>query len=518
MMSDARWKVSLLFAIITISIFFSIYLNSDGILEGIGNQKDARMGANASNSSVLNIAQIPDLINQLETGDNETKLDAASKLGKLGKPAASALIEKIETNNSSSERVNSYVLLALLETRDERTENILSENLGNNLTSNNTTAGSISEIQTGREMSEDILQAMEAKDIEVRKRLADSIDREYGNKTDALEEALKSEEQNSSIYTSIAFSKLEPQEPGNETEKLFKGLRSENGYIRIAAIMALGERKEQAAVEPLTNTILKDYPLPKNSAIIALGEIGDERAIEILLKQMQSDSEYTRSLVAISLGKIGTERSLPNLISRLRDTSGGVRSNSALSLGKIGNDTAVEPLILMLESGKISNGKAKDITNSNADVRKSVTLALGELGGTNASEALTGLLKSKEEKNNVRIAAASALGEIGAPGTVETLKGVINDNSTDNRVKKKALTAIGKTKNQEVVGILVGKLGNREFGATAREALMYMEESAVYPLLENLKTTDKKVKNEIALILIEIRDPRAVKPLILAYQ
>lgn len=513
-MSDVRWKVYLLFAIITLSIFFSIISSSDRVTVGSGNQTYFQTKGNASN-----VVNISDLIYKLETDENDTRFDAASKLGKVGKPAASALIEKIETNSSSSKRTNnSYMLLALLETGDSRAEKILSENFGKNLTSNNTTAWSTAEGQTGREMSEDTLQAMEAKDIEVRKRLADSIDREYGNKTDALEEALKSEEQNSSIYISTAFSELEPQEPGNESEKLFKALRSVNGPTRIAAIMALGERKEQAAVDPLINIILKDYPLPKNSAIIALGEIGDERAIEILLKQMQSDSEYTRSLVTISLGKIGTERSLPNLISRLRDTSGGVRSNSALALGKIGNDTAVDPLISMLESGKISGGKAKDVTNSNTDVRKNVALALGELGGTNATEALAGLLTSKEEKNNVRIAAASALGEIGAPGTVETLKGVINDNSTDNRIKKKALIALGKTKNQEVVGILVGKLGNREFEASAREGLMDMGETAVDPLIGNLETTDKKVKNEIALILIEMGDPKAIKPLILAYQ
>ena len=84
--------------------------------------------------------------------------------------------------------------------------------------------------------------------------------------------------------------------------------------------------------------------------------------------------------------------------------------------------------------------------------------------------------------------------------------------------KRKLLLALGKTKNQEVVGILVGKLGDREFGATAREALIYMGETAVDPLIENLKTKDKRVKNETALILIEIGDPRAVKPLILAYQ
>ena len=90
----------------------------------------SRVGANASNSSVLTTAQIPDLIYTLETGNNDYEIDAASKLGRLGKPAASALIEEIETNNSSSEGVNSYMLLALLETRDDRSEKILSENFG----------------------------------------------------------------------------------------------------------------------------------------------------------------------------------------------------------------------------------------------------------------------------------------------------------------------------------------------------------------------------------------------------
>jgi HEAT repeat protein len=518
-MSDVRWKVSLLFAIITLSIFFSIYWNSDGILESIGNQTRTQAGeANASNSSVLNKAQIPDLIYKLETGNNDTKLDAASKLGRLGKPAANALVEEIETNNSSLEGPNNYMLLALLETGDERAENILSENIGKKVASNNTTAENTAEGKAGKIISEDTLQALKAKDKDMRKRLADSIDREYGNKTDALENALKSEEQNSSIYTPFAFSEFGPQEPGSETEKLIKALKSGNGSIRIAAMMALGESKEKAAVNPLNDILLRDYPLAKNGAIIALGDIGDEGAVEILLKQMQSDSEFTRSNIAIALGKIGTEKALPNLLARLRDVSAGVRSNSALALARIGNETAVDPLIGVLESGKGPQGKAQDSTNANADVRKSAILALGELGDTRATDDLIGILTDKEEKNDVRIAAASALGEIGASGTAGTLKGVIDDNKTDNRIKKKALLALGKTKNQEVVGILVGKLGNNEFGATAREALVYMGEIAVDPLIENLKTADKRIKNEIALILIEIGDPRAVKPLILAYQ
>lgn len=518
-MSDVRWKVSLLFAIITLSIFFSIYWNSDGILENIGNQTSTQAGgANASNSSVLSKAQIPDLIYKLETGNNDTKLDVASKLGRLGKPAANALVEEIEINNSSLEGSNNYMLLALLETGDVRAENILSENIGKKAAPNNTIPENTAEGKAGKIISEDTLQALKAKDKDMRKRLADSIDHEYGNKTDALENALKSEEQNSSIYTPFAFSEFGPQEPGSETEKLLKALKSGNGSIRIAAMMALGESKEKAAVDPLNDILRRDYPLAKNGAIIALGEIGDEGAVDILLKQMQSDSEFTRSNIAIALGKIGTEKALPNLLARLRDVSAGVRSNSALALARIGNETAVDPLIGVLESGKGAQGKAQDSTNANVDVRKSAILALGELGDTRTTDDLIGILTDKEEKNDVRIAAASALGEIGASGTVGTLKGVIDDNKTDNRIKKKALLALGKTKNQEVAGILIGKLGDKEFGAIAREALINLGETAVDPLIGNLKTTDKKIKNEIALILIEIGDPRAIKPLILAYQ
>ncbi len=463
MMSDVRWKVSLLFVIITLSILFSIYWNNDGILEGIGNQtRNQAGGTNASNSSVLNKSQIPDLIYQLENGNNETKLDSASKLGKLGKTAASALVEEIETNNSSSKGVNSYMLLALLETGDGGSEQVLSQNLGKKAVSNKTTAENIAEGQTEREMSEDTLQALEAKDKDMRKRLADSIDREYGNKTDALENALKSDEQNSSLYTPFAFSEFGPQEPGSENEKLLKALKSGNGAIRIAAMMALGESKEKAAVDPLNDILLRDYSLAKNSAIIALGDIGDERVIEILLKQMQSDSEFTRSIDAIALGKIGSEKATPNLIARLRDVSAGVRSNSALALARIGNETAVDPLIGVLESGKSYKGKANDSTNAIVDVRTSAILALGELGDTRATEDLIGILTDKEEKNNVRIAAASALGEIGASGNVETLKGVIDDNKTDNRIKKKAFLALSKTKSQEVAGILIGKLGDKD--------------------------------------------------------
>ena len=45
-----------------------------------------------------------------------------------------------------------------------------------------------------------------------------------------------------------------------------------------------------------------------------------------------------------------------------------------------------------------------------------------------------------------------------------------------------------------------------------------MGTAAVDPLIENLKTENKRIKDETALLLIEIGDQKAVKPLVSAYQ
>jgi HEAT repeat protein len=172
----------------------------------------------------------------------------------------------------------------------------------------------------------------------------------------------------------------------------------------------------------------------------------------------------------------------------------------------------------VLESGKTYNGKVNDSTNALPDVRKSTILALGELGDTRATESLIGILTDNAEREDVRLAAASALGEIKDPRAVETLKTVLDNKSMDMDIRKGALFALSKTESQEITEILIGRLGDRQFGDNAREALINRRETAVEPLLANLKTKDKKIKNETALTLIEIGDSRAIKPLVLAYE
>jgi len=511
-MSQVKWKISLLFGLITLSIFFSLILSGDKFMESSGNTTTSTAATGVSSED-----QITNLINKLETGDRETGLNAAAELGELGKPAANALLEKIEAENSSSGEINNYMLLALLETGDERAETILSENLEEKEATSK--ASTESTVDGKGKVPEDVLQAIEAKDLAMRQSLAKSLNMEYDEETDLLEEALKAEEQNSTLYTSFALSNFGSEETGNETEMLLKALKSENGNVRVAAAMALGQKEEKAAVDPLLAILMRDYPLARYSAVMALGEIGDERAAATLMTEMKNnEKDYIRSSAAVALGKIGAEEAVPYLIERLRDTKAAVRSNAALTLGRMGDKSAVEPLIDVLESGKEAEGRRKDNVNTNADVRKSVVLALGGIGGDEATEALIGVLKDDGETPEVRIAAASALGNIGSPEAVDTLRTVFDNQSMNMGIRNGALLALGKAENQESAEFFVEKLRDDNFGASARETLIGMGETAVEPLIENLNTEDRKAKDETALILIEIGDSRAVEPLILAYQ
>lgn len=511
-MSQVKWKISLLFILITLSIFFSLLLSGDEFTERMGNTTNTTAIAGVSGGN-----RIENLINILETGDgSETKLDAATELGKLGKPAASAIIEKIETENSTSGgEIRSYMLLALLETGDERAKDTLSEKLGEKGASNMTVADGA---QSQREVPEDILLAIEAKDKAMRESLAKSLNVEYGNDTDLLEEALKAEEQNSTLYTSFVLSNFESKS-GDETEVLLQALKSEKGYVRVAAAMALGQKKETAATDILLKMLSQDYPLAGHSAAMALGEVGDKGAIGTLMNELKNnEKDYIRSSTAIALGKLEAEEAVPFLIDRLRDTKASVRSNAALILGKMGDQSAVEPLINVLESGKDIEGKRKDSLNTVVDVRKSAVMALGGIGGTEATQALIGVVNDDGETSEVRAAAASALGNIGSPEAVNTLKTVFDNQSMNMNIRSAALLAIGKTENQEAAGFFIEKIGDKDFGTAARETLISMGEPAVEPLIENLKTKDQQVKDETALILIKIGDPRAVEPLIEAYK
>jgi len=477
-------------------------------------------GANETGPEISNKTRIINLIQDLGSSSHETRLAAAAELGDIGVPAADTLIEKLGAEGPEPRNVNSYILLALLETGDERAADVLIQSLGEG---EELSGQNEAEEYEGREISEEMLQAVETKDAAMREYIADSLDDEYGTEAETLVQALNAEEQNADVYITIALSGYgDPgteDETETETEKLIRALKSENGYTRTAAVMALGELEERTAVDILLQKLTQDYPLIRTGAALSLGMIGDERAAETLLKEMKSSGdEYIRSSAAIALGKIGTERAVPFLTGRLRDGKADVRSSAALALGMIGDETAVEPLIEVLESGKAADGRVKSVLNANPEVRKSAVLALGEIGSKDATGALIDVLVDEEESQEVRKAAAESLGKIGDPGTVETLAGVLNEEEAHTSVTGGVISALGDIEDRKAAETLIEQLDDEKFESPVRDALASMGETAVEPLIECLSGGDEALKTEATLLLIEIGDERAVEPLIKAFR
>lgn len=131
-------------------------------------------------------------------------------------------------------------------------------------------------------------------------------------------------------------------------------------------------------------------------AIGALGEIRDNRAVEPLRGLLYSSDEDIRKVATWALGAIGDNRAVESLIKALNDSKPDVRKVAAWSLGTIKDTRAIEPLIKAL--------------NDYDEIRKVAIWALGNIGMP-AVESLKGALSSYD--TGVRERAAKALEDIG---------------------------------------------------------------------------------------------------------
>jgi HEAT repeat protein len=83
-------------------------------------------------------------------------------------------------------------------------------------------------------------------------------------------------------------------------------------------------------------------------AVMALGERRDEMAVQPLLKLMTEGSGYARRQIGDALSKIG-EPAVPGLIEALRAPFPGVRADAARALVRIESQQAIPALIKALD-------------------------------------------------------------------------------------------------------------------------------------------------------------------------
>ena len=127
---------------------------------------------------------------------------------------------------------------------------------------------------------------------------------------------------------------------------------------------------------------------------------------------------------------------------------------------------------------------------------------------------LSSSLKSKGNSQE----AYSAVLELGRLGNDKAVEVLIEALGRRDGVSRSAARELGRIRNDQAIAPLIALLGDREVGQAAAEALLGFGEKGVGPLMDVLKSADAEARRSAAFALGEIRDKRALEPLILALQ
>jgi len=101
---------------------------------------------------------------------------------------------------------------------------------------------------------------------------------------------------------------VERMKKGHDTERLIGALN--NGWLARKAACALGDIKDEKAVEPLLKALHDKNSDVRQAAAKALGDIGDDRAVEPLRQALGDEFAGVRECASYALQKIYRSGSL----------------------------------------------------------------------------------------------------------------------------------------------------------------------------------------------------------------
>lgn len=234
-------------------------------------------------------------------------------------------------------------------------------------------------------------------------------------------------------------------------------LNNGNNIIKVDMAWCLGYLNDEITIKPLIESLdddevsgacivnlvsLKEFSLKPlidilgsknekliNAAATALGQIKDEKAVEPLLEVFLSSPEISYS-ISNALSEIKSPKAVKPLIESLKTENIKLKRQIALILGNIGDKSAIEPLI-------------RSLNDKDAYFRRQAVIALGKIGDERVVEPL---IRSLEDKTAVvRGEAARYLGELNVKRSLVYLKPLLNDKNEN--VKKTAKIAINKIEN-----------------------------------------------------------------------
>lgn len=293
----------------------------------------------------------------------------------------------------------------------------------------------------------------------------------------------------------IALGKIKDKKALNSQKGLIPLVKAEREYSRIKAsvIGALGEMKDESAIEILIESLSDPSEEVRMKSAIALGKIKDRRPVIRLMQILDNklERETVKNAAIEALGEIADPKAAPFIVRFIDDSDDDTASKAILALGKLKYSEAVVPLIKILE----------DRSRLGESIRKSAAIALKDIGDRGASEAILKRLIDKTEYKYtlvgdkwhnifwqevalaagefllpeaapilieraqdmaepevVRYISALALGKTQAPTALDVLKQLLNDDL--EIVRAHATSGLGETKRKEALDILAEIMEN----------------------------------------------------------
>lgn len=288
-------------------------------------------------------------------------------------------------------------------------------------------------------------------------------------------------------------------------EPLSRSARSEEPEIKRAALRALAETRDAAALPLLLDLLVEDDPSVRTRVTRAITRLGPPVVPALCAKLEEAIPEPVRVGIVEALGILRDGRALPALTLAAEEGPVPLKTAALTSLGLLGKPEAVALLVKHLGSDEPSVQSAaqqaliliapnalsavvevlqeaggderyrvtmvKCVTHSrapaaaativellgdpNEDVRRECATGLGVIGGEAARDALM-LTALRDEAASVRAAAARGLRTMRDPAALGSLVAALEDD--DEAVLQEVIPALGVIRRQEAADALVAKL------------------------------------------------------------
>jgi HEAT repeat protein len=319
---------------------------------------------------------------------------------------------------------------------------------------------------------------------------------------------------------------------------LISALRAPGPRTREGAARALGRISQKPvesaylrlAVDPLV-ALLKDRSDPvRLAAAWTMGRIGPQlektqRSLptQNLILSLKDPTSEVREAAIAALGRMGDGVAIPPLIAALEDNSAAVRKTTSEALEVLGWHP-ISPVEVGLFhvarqdwQNSVAAGSAavpalvRVLTGSDSSASIAAVDALGQIRSPEVVAPLIEALKNPDE--NIRAAAAAALEAAGAPEAIPALLKAIHDNNRE--VRKAIVRALGHTNDPRASAVIVNMVRTHQADmvAAVSDALVDLGSHAIPDLIKLLSEPDGLVQEVVPPILIRIGAP-AVAPLV----